>query len=102
MADNQNRLHLKPEDYREDWDEFADDLVKDISHLLADKLQAYKGSMPLPVAHYAGISGIITAAGFQAKAMVDLYGMNPDPLLAVVEEQFREGMAGPEQMEQNQ
>ena len=90
-----DRIIMKPSIYGDEFDRFADEVLNGIGQMLGDKLLSYSGPMPEAVAHYAAIAGIITAAGWQTRAMKDLYDLNPEPLIGVLEEQFREGMKGP-------
>lgn len=83
---------LDPSTYGEAFDDWADSILTGVCDLIAGRIAAYDGPMPTAMVHYASISGVITAGGWQTRAMMDLYGMNPEPLIGALEAQFREGM----------
>lgn len=77
------------------FDHFADTVNEAARKAVGELLEGYQGDLSDAELWYSAIAGLITAAGFLTKGMVEVFGMNAAPLLGVVEEQFREGMKGP-------
>lgn len=76
---------------------FADAVNNAARKAVVDIIEGYRGDLNEAEQGYAAVAGLITAAGFLTKGMVEVFGLNPNPLLNVVQEQFLEGMKGPSQ-----